>query len=101
MRKLRHPNVCAYLGVCADPPALLLEYCPRRSVDLLLKQARTRVCAVCALCVCAVCVCWWMCLQPAGYPNRCESVQPVGPPPSPTATSSRQTCWWTRSGTSR
>jgi serine/threonine protein kinase len=36
MAKLRHPNVCQYLGACRDPPCLIMEYCSKRSLDQLL-----------------------------------------------------------------
>jgi hypothetical protein len=38
MSRLRHQNVCLYMGVCLEPPCLLMEYCARRSVDALLSQ---------------------------------------------------------------
>lgn len=37
MSKLRHPNVCLYLGACTDPPCLVMEYCAKCSLDMLLK----------------------------------------------------------------
>lgn len=40
MSRLRHPNIVLYLGVCADPPAVLMEYCSRLSLDHLLAQGR-------------------------------------------------------------
>ena len=39
MSALRHPNVAQYLGACLDPPALIMEYCSRRSVDRMLAEA--------------------------------------------------------------
>ncbi|GAB4815801.1 hypothetical protein N2152v2_002847 [Parachlorella kessleri] len=39
MSSLRHPNVTQYLGVCLDPPCLLMEYCSRKSVDAILQAA--------------------------------------------------------------
>lgn len=38
MASLRHPNVAQYLGACLDPPALVLEYCSKRSVDRILAE---------------------------------------------------------------
>ncbi|KAL4452433.1 hypothetical protein ABPG75_008095 [Micractinium tetrahymenae] len=38
MSNLRHPNICRYLGACAEPPALIMEYCSRRSLDMLLSE---------------------------------------------------------------
>lgn len=32
MAALRHPNIVAFLGVCADPPAVVTEYCRRGSL---------------------------------------------------------------------
>jgi len=40
MASLRHPNCVQYLGCCLDPPALVMEYCSRRSVDQILQEAR-------------------------------------------------------------
>ena len=40
MARLRHPNCCQYLGICLDPPSLLMEYCAQRSVDTVLASAR-------------------------------------------------------------
>ena len=40
MAALRHPNCVQYLGCCLDPPALVMEYCSRRSVDKILAEAR-------------------------------------------------------------
>lgn len=39
MASLRHPNCVQYLGCCIDPPALVMEYCSRRSVDKILHEA--------------------------------------------------------------
>lgn len=41
MARLRHPNCCQYLGLCLDPPSLLMEYCSQRSVDTILASGRT------------------------------------------------------------
>jgi hypothetical protein len=41
MSMLRHPNCTLYLGVCLEPPCLLMEYCSRRSVDAILRAAHT------------------------------------------------------------
>lgn len=41
MARLRHPNCCQYLGLCLDPPSLLMEYCSQRSVDTILSAGRT------------------------------------------------------------
>lgn len=38
MSKLRHTNICLYMGACLEPPCLLMEYCARKSVDSLLAQ---------------------------------------------------------------
>ena len=40
MAALRHPNCVQYLGCCLDPPSLVMEYCSRKSVDTILKEAR-------------------------------------------------------------
>ena len=40
MASLRHPNCVQYLGCCIDPPALVMEFCSRRSVDKILQEAR-------------------------------------------------------------
>ena len=39
MASLRHPNCIQYLGACLQPPALIMEYCSRRSVDTILAAA--------------------------------------------------------------
>ena len=39
MASLRHPNCVQYLACCLDPPALVMEYCSRRSVDKILAEA--------------------------------------------------------------
>ena len=39
MASLRHPNCVQYLGCCIDPPALVMEFCSRRSVDKILQDA--------------------------------------------------------------
>lgn len=39
MSRLRHPNVCQYLGACTDPPCLLMELCTKRSVDIIMAAA--------------------------------------------------------------
>jgi serine/threonine protein kinase len=36
MASLRHPNVVQYIGACLDPPCLIMEHCPRKSLDCLL-----------------------------------------------------------------
>jgi serine/threonine protein kinase len=33
----RPPAVCLYLGACTDPPCLVMEYCAKCSLDMLLK----------------------------------------------------------------
>lgn len=38
---LRHPNIINFLGVCLKPPCLLMELCPKKSVDALLAAAAT------------------------------------------------------------
>lgn len=43
MAGLRHPNCVQYLGCCLDPPALVMEYCSRRSVDKILAEANRDV----------------------------------------------------------
>jgi hypothetical protein len=35
-----HAAVCLYFGACLDPPCLVMEYCARKSLDLLLKEGR-------------------------------------------------------------
>eukprot|EP00887_Chlorella_sp_A99_P000723 scaffold5.g723.t1 len=40
MQSLRHPSICQYIGVCLKPPAVIMEYCARRSVDTLLEKGR-------------------------------------------------------------
>ena len=40
MASLRHPNCVQYLGCCIDPPALVMEFCSRKSVDKILQDAR-------------------------------------------------------------
>ncbi|GAB4816196.1 hypothetical protein N2152v2_003242 [Parachlorella kessleri] len=40
MSSLRHPNITLYLGVCPEPPCLLMEYCSRKSVDSILRAAQ-------------------------------------------------------------
>lgn len=37
MSKLRHPNVCLYLGAVTNPPCLVMEYCAKCSLDHLLR----------------------------------------------------------------
>jgi hypothetical protein len=39
MASLRHPNCVQYIAACLDPPALVMEHCPRKSVDCLLALA--------------------------------------------------------------
>lgn len=39
MAALRHPNCIQYLGAMLDPPALIMEYCSKRSVDRILAEA--------------------------------------------------------------
>jgi hypothetical protein len=41
MAGLRHPNCIQYLGATLNPPALIMEYCSKRSVDTLLAGAST------------------------------------------------------------
>ena len=41
MAAMRHPNVVMYLGVCADPPLVVTEYCARGSLCDVLKRARS------------------------------------------------------------
>lgn len=36
MRQLRHPNVLQVLGVCTDPPCIIMEYMPRGSLFQLI-----------------------------------------------------------------
>ncbi|PSC74167.1 Serine threonine-kinase CTR1 [Micractinium conductrix] len=36
MSRLRHPNVCQYLGACEQPPCLVMEWCSRKSLDGVL-----------------------------------------------------------------
>eukprot|EP00026_Physarum_polycephalum_P005262 Phypoly_transcript_05293.p1 GENE.Phypoly_transcript_05293~~Phypoly_transcript_05293.p1 ORF type:complete len:518 (+),score=79.43 Phypoly_transcript_05293:123-1676(+) len=36
MRQLRHPNVLQVLGVCIDPPCIIMEYMPRGSLFQLI-----------------------------------------------------------------
>lgn len=49
MAALRHPNVVMYLGVCADPPLVLTEYCARGSLCDVLKRASHSPAAAAAL----------------------------------------------------
>jgi len=39
MAGLRHPNCIQYLGATLSPPALIMEYCSKRSVDTILAGA--------------------------------------------------------------
>eukprot|EP00887_Chlorella_sp_A99_P003665 scaffold7.g3665.t1 len=39
MAALRHPNVVQFLGYCAFPPCMVLEYCSRGSLTEVLKSA--------------------------------------------------------------
>lgn len=39
MASLRHPNCIQYLGATLNPPALIMEYCSKRSVDTILAAA--------------------------------------------------------------
>jgi hypothetical protein len=39
MAALRHPNCIQYLGAALNPPALIMEYCSKRSVDTILAAA--------------------------------------------------------------
>jgi hypothetical protein len=32
MAAIRHPNIVATYGTCAEPPALIMEYCARKSL---------------------------------------------------------------------
>ncbi len=41
MIRLRHPSVLWYLGMCTEPPALVLEYCARGSLYDILRKAKT------------------------------------------------------------
>ena len=41
MASLRHPNIVLQLGVCEQPPALVMEYASRRSIDELITSARS------------------------------------------------------------
>lgn len=43
MASLRHPNCIQYLGACLQPPALIMEYCSRRSIDTILAAANQDV----------------------------------------------------------
>ncbi|KAL4436932.1 hypothetical protein ABPG75_004071 [Micractinium tetrahymenae] len=40
MAALRHPNVVAFLGVCADPPSVVTEYCRRGSLTDVLRGGK-------------------------------------------------------------
>ncbi|KAL4422385.1 hypothetical protein ABPG75_008582 [Micractinium tetrahymenae] len=40
MRKMRHPNIILFMGVVAEPAAVVTEYCARGSLYDLLKEAR-------------------------------------------------------------
>lgn len=40
MAALRHPNVVAFLGVCADPPCVATEYCGRGSLTDVLRGGK-------------------------------------------------------------
>ncbi|PRW61477.1 Serine threonine- kinase CTR1 isoform B [Chlorella sorokiniana] len=39
MSRMRHPNICAFFGLCTLPPCILTEYCSRGSVFDVLRQA--------------------------------------------------------------
>jgi serine/threonine protein kinase len=41
MRQLRHPNVLQVLGVCTDPPCIIMEYMPRGSLHQLIHNPST------------------------------------------------------------
>lgn len=42
MARMRHPNIVSFMGLCAMPPCILTEYCPRGSVfDVLRRPAAT------------------------------------------------------------
>ena len=49
MASLRHPNVLSFLGICTYPPCLISEFCPRGSLDELLREARTSLAAAAGL----------------------------------------------------
>ncbi|KAK9837125.1 hypothetical protein WJX81_004755 [Elliptochloris bilobata] len=36
---LRHPNIVLFMGVCTDPPLIIMEHCQRGSLYDVLKQA--------------------------------------------------------------
>eukprot|EP00884_Botryococcus_braunii_P006706 jgi/Botrbrau1/16036/Bobra.7_2s0010.1 len=38
---IRHPNVLLFMGICLDPPCLLMEWCARGTLSDLLRKART------------------------------------------------------------
>ncbi len=40
MAALRHPNVVAFLGVCASPPCVATEYCGRGSLTDVLRGGK-------------------------------------------------------------
>ena len=40
MAALRHPNIVAFMGMCAAPPAIVTELCARGSLTDVLKAAR-------------------------------------------------------------
>jgi hypothetical protein len=40
MAALRHPNILGFIGVCAAPPCLVMEYCPRGSLYAVLREAK-------------------------------------------------------------
>lgn len=39
LASLRHPCLVSFLGMCADPPCLVCEYCPRGSLAQVLQVA--------------------------------------------------------------
>ena len=40
MARLRHPNICQFMGVSASPPAMITEYCGKGSLNDLLRAGR-------------------------------------------------------------
>lgn len=40
LSSLRHPNIVQFIGICAEPPCIVSEYCERGSLCNLLKSAR-------------------------------------------------------------
>jgi hypothetical protein len=82
MSRLRHQNVCLYMGICLEPPCLLMEYCARRSVDALLSQGLKdqRVSCRAAEIATVPCTCCMLrVVLPAG--QRRHPAGPAGPGP--------------------